>query len=75
MDLNGDFEDTPDDGSGFYDDDGTKVNPELIRKPSLCLTCKRDDDPRERMLCTLNRFGQQDEDDFRCGAYERRTDC
>ena len=26
--------------SGFYDDDGTKINPELILNPGLCVTCK-----------------------------------
>jgi hypothetical protein len=62
-----------DDISGYYNDDGTKINPELIVKPSLCLSCKHEDDPSQEILCTLNRMDQQDEDDFKCGAYEKRT--
>ena len=62
-----------DDISGYYNDDGTKINPELIVKPSLCLSCRHEDDPSQEMLCTLNRMGQEDEDDFKCGAYEKRT--
>ena len=59
--------------SGYYDDDGTKINPELIIKPSLCLSCKHEDDPSQEDLCTLNRMDQQGEDDFKCGAYEKRA--
>lgn len=55
---------------GFYLDDGTKVDPNLVPKPGLCLTCAKDNDPREEMLCTLNRIDQMDDDDFICGAYE-----
>ena len=55
---------------GFYDDDGTKINPELIPKPSLCVMCRKDDDPDEEILCILNRFDQQGEKEFRCDAYE-----
>ena len=58
----------------FYDDDGTEIDPNLIRKPSLCSTCAKDDDPSEEPLCTLNRFDQQDEEDFRCDAYVPKTD-
>ena len=65
-----DFED--DNISGIYDDDGTKINPDLIPKPAMCLTCKRDDDPREVNLCILNRLDQQDEEEFECGEYEAR---
>ena len=37
-----------DDISGFYNDDGSKINPELVPKPGLCLTCKKDDEMRDR---------------------------
>ena len=60
---------------GFFNDDGTRINPELVQKPSLCLTCKKDDetDPEENMLCILNRADQMDEDgEFKCGAYEEK---
>jgi len=62
-----------DDITGFYDDDGTKINPELVPKPSLCITCKKDDlGGEEDILCILNRHDQKDEDDFKCGAYESK---
>lgn len=57
----------------FYDDDGKEINPELVAKPSLCLTCKKDGDPSEDVFCTLTRADQQDEAEFRCDAYESDT--
>jgi hypothetical protein len=58
---------------GFYDDDGTKINPELVSKPSLCITCKKDDLGRnEEILCILTRHDQQDDDAFQCDAYENK---
>ena len=59
--------------SGIYDDDGTKVEPETVPKPSLCVTCKKDGaGGKEQTLCLLNRNDQRDEPDFKCGAYEPR---
>lgn len=58
--------------SGFYNDDGTKINPELVPKPSLCITCKKDDLAREEIVCILTRSDQQDDDDFKCDAYENK---
>jgi hypothetical protein len=58
---------------GFYNDDGTKFNPELVPKPSLCITCKKDDLGREEeILCILTRNDQRDENDFNCDAYENK---
>ena len=54
----------------YYDDDGNEINPELIPKPSLCITCLKDDDPDEQILCNLNRMDQVNEPEFRCYAYE-----
>lgn len=57
----------------FYDDDGTEVNPDLISKPSLCITCKKDElSGKENILCNLNRMDQLGEDEFNCGAYEEK---
>ncbi len=28
--------------SGFFDDDGTEINPDLVPKPGLCITCGKD---------------------------------
>ncbi len=55
---------------GYFDDDGTEVNPDLFQKPHLCLSCKKDDDPSEEILCNLNRLDQRDEPEFKCFAYE-----
>lgn len=59
---------------GFYDDDGNKINFGLVKKPGLCLLCRKEDidDPMEHMLCIMNRLDQQDEDEFKCGAFEEK---
>jgi hypothetical protein len=31
---------------GFSIDDGTEINPELVPKPSLCVLCRKDDNPK-----------------------------
>lgn len=65
------FSNDEDDISGFYDDDGTKINPDLVPKPGLCLLCRKENDRSQLMLCTLNRMDQADEEgEFRCGAFE-----
>ena len=56
---------------GFFKDDGTPVNPELVPKPSLCITCRQDEDSSEEKLCILTRIDQQGEGNFKCEAYER----
>ena len=56
--------------NGFYDDDGNKLNPDLIPKPDLCLSCTKNEDPNEEILCTLNRLDQAGDDEFVCYAYE-----
>jgi hypothetical protein len=58
---------------GIYDDDGNEINADLIAKPSLCVSCKKDEDPLEEMLCFLNRADQQGEPEFRCDAYEPKA--
>jgi len=62
--------------NGFYDDDGTRINLELIRKPGLCLLCCKNDidDPLENILCTMTRHDQRNKGDeeFECGAFEKK---
>lgn len=65
------FKITMDNISGFYDDDGNKLNPDLIPKPQLCLSCKKDNDPDEEILCHLTRLDQRNESEFICYAYEQ----
>jgi hypothetical protein len=55
----------------YFNDNGTEVNPDLIPKPDLCITCKKDrQSGEEEILCNLTRADQQGESDFRCDAYE-----
>ena len=54
----------------YYDDDGTEINPDLIPKPTLCISCKKDGQRNKEIICSLHRMGQQGEEEFRCDAYE-----
>ena len=56
----------------YYDDEGNEINPELVSKPSLCITCIKDDDPNEKILCDLNRMDQCNEKDFICYSYKSK---
>jgi len=56
---------------GFFDDDGYKINSDLIKTPSICLICVHYDDPNEEPLCNMTRFDQKDEQDFKCFAYKK----
>lgn len=58
---------------GIYDDDGNEINADLIAKPSLCVSCSKDEDTSEEVLCLLNRVDQQGKAEFRCDAYEPKT--
>ncbi|MFQ5686891.1 MAG: hypothetical protein ACE5GV_09560 [Candidatus Scalindua sp.] len=60
--------------SGYYDDNGEKLNPNLISKPDLCATCRKDEKENEEMLCNLNRLDQAGEKEFICYAYKSRFD-
>lgn len=66
--------DTPGDTLKYFDDEGNEMNPNLTSKPALCVSCVKDEDPNQEMLCNLNRLDQQDEADFKCGAYEPRKE-
>ncbi len=55
----------------FFDDDGNEINPDLFPKPTLCLSCRKNEDPTEDILCSLTRIDQIDESEFKCFAYEQ----
>lgn len=59
--------------NGFYDDNGNKVDPDTVPIPSLCIICKSHqiDDWEENLLCLMNRFDQKDDNDFKCGAFDK----
>ena len=60
---------------GYFDDDGNEINPDLIPKPGLCITCKKDNiSGKEEMLCTLTRADQQGDEEFHCEAYEPKDE-
>ena len=60
--------------SGYFNDDGTEINADLVPKAGLCRTCKKDNARgKEEILCTLTRNDQKDEKHFECGAYEPKT--
>lgn len=58
---------------GIFDDDGYEINASLIKKPSLCISCKNNNNPEdlhEEDLCNLTRHDQKDEEEFVCYAYQ-----
>jgi len=60
------------DFSGFYDDNGNKIDINSIPVPNLCIICKNYqlDDWDENLLCMMNRNDQSGQPDFKCGAFE-----
>lgn len=56
--------------SGFYDDDGIKINMNIIPKPSLCISCINNDNPKEEVFCNMTRNDQKYEEEFNCFAYK-----
>ncbi len=56
--------------NGFYDDEGNKVNFNLIRKPALCVGCKKNNNPNEELLSNMTRFDQRNKPEFVCYAFE-----
>jgi hypothetical protein len=61
---------TPEKNEHYWNDDRTEFNPNLVSKPSLCVNCARDEIESEHILCNLTRADQQDEQEFRCFAYQ-----
>ncbi|MFC1792957.1 hypothetical protein ACFL3Q_05160 [Planctomycetota bacterium] len=46
----------------YFDDEGTEINPNLVPKPDLCITCKKDSlSGEEEILCNLTRADQMGE--------------
>jgi hypothetical protein len=58
--------------AGFFDDDGYEINSDLIKKPTLCLICKNDENPDEEMLCNMTRYDQKDDNEFKCFAFNKK---
>jgi hypothetical protein len=58
---------------GFFRDDGTPINPELVPKSGLCILCRKDDDPSEEIPCILTRADQQGSSEFICYAFKPKN--
>jgi hypothetical protein len=71
--INSETNQVPEEINGFYNDDGTKIDPDLVPVPGLCVICKkhRSADWEENMLCILNRNDYRNEDSFKCGVFEK----
>jgi hypothetical protein len=55
----------------YFNDDGTEINPDEIKKPSLCVICQKNLDPNEEILCNLTRVDQRNDAEFICEAFEK----
>lgn len=57
----------------MFDDGGYEINPDSIKKQSLCLTCLKNINPdwEDELLCNLNRNDQKNDNEFICYAYEK----
>jgi len=54
--------------SPFYNDNGIEINPDEIKKPSLCIICKKDSSSDEEILFTLTRLDQRNDEEFICDS-------
>ena len=57
--------------SPYFKDDGTEINPNEIKKPTLCVICKKDNDPNEEIVCNLTRMDQNADQEFICYGFEK----
>jgi hypothetical protein len=56
---------------GFDMEEENFTGEELVEKPALCLSCRKDNDPQEEEMCLLTRMDSSEDEDFVCGAYEK----
>ncbi|MBK9392075.1 MAG: hypothetical protein IPN68_18510 [Bacteroidetes bacterium] len=63
----------PMDINGIFNDNGYEINKELIKMPSLCLTCVKFDslDWEDDILCSLTRSDDSDNETFVCYNYRK----
>lgn len=68
-----DYDPAQDFVGGFFNDDGTPIDPDSIPIPGLCIICKSYyiDDPEENFLCMMNRNDQRDDPNFICGVFKK----
>jgi menaquinone-dependent protoporphyrinogen IX oxidase len=46
---------------------------ESVETPDLCLNCKKYDNPKDKLDCTLDRFKQKDKKKFKCDRFEKEV--
>ena len=56
---------------GFDAEEEKFPKEELVAKPALCFTCRKDNDPQEEEMCMLTRMDSVEGEEFVCGAYEK----
>jgi len=67
------FDDPDDELSGYFEDEGTTLNPDFFPKPGLCLLCARDDDLEDMVECNLIRLDQAEKKgNFECPAFREK---
>ncbi|GAA4835861.1 hypothetical protein [Algivirga pacifica] len=56
--------------SGYFDDDGFELNPDIAPKPTLCSGCIHDGHPFRGIVCKLFRMGQIGGEEFQCCDFQ-----
>jgi len=54
----------------YFNNDGNEINPNLLPEPQLCLSCIKNEDKNEEVLCNLTRLDKNNNNEFICDAYE-----
>jgi len=57
--------------NGFFDDNENEINMDINPKPSLCISCINNENPKEEVFCNMTRNDQKDEQEFKCFAYKK----
>ncbi len=56
----------------YFNDNGEEYHPCQLATPNLCFSCSKynNGDPKEQILCNLNRADKQIDEIFLCFAYQ-----
>jgi hypothetical protein len=59
---------------GYFSDDGTEIDQTTVPTPILCLSCLKNNDATEEVLCMVTRMDQMEDvkngERFLCFAYD-----
>lgn len=56
----------------YFNVDGTPLNPDLIPTTQLFLSCVKNEDENEELLCNLTHLDQADEKEFICYGFQNK---